>query len=143
MALHWHSKIQAWLPPGGHIAENEDPVEAVVREIAEETGMATKVVQITPPFELAYPKQVQPPLTIMVEDIHDPVVGYHQHVDMIYVCRPTGAVSPLPLGWRWVSQTELADGVSLVRDDGSAEPPPKDVRVIGLHALQIVSDSIR
>ena len=22
VALHWHPKVQAWLPPGGHIDEN-------------------------------------------------------------------------------------------------------------------------
>ena len=30
--LHWHSKVKAWLPPGGHIENNETPVEAVKRE---------------------------------------------------------------------------------------------------------------
>ena len=35
--LHWHKKVKAYLPPGGHIEENEDPVQAVLREIKEET----------------------------------------------------------------------------------------------------------
>ena len=39
VVLHWHHKVKAWLPPGGHINENEDPVEAVLREILEETGI--------------------------------------------------------------------------------------------------------
>ena len=42
VALHWHPKVKAWLPPGGHIEENEDPVQAVLRESAareEETGL--------------------------------------------------------------------------------------------------------
>lgn len=140
VALHWHREVQAWLPPGGHIAENEDPVQAVVREIEEETGIAARVVQAEPPFELDYPEQVQPPLTIMVEDIHDPVDGYHQHVDMIYVCRPAGPLVPLNDGWRWVSRDELASGASLEREDGHAEPPPEDVRVLGLHALKIAAN---
>ena len=25
LLLHWHPKVKAWLPPGGHIEENEDP----------------------------------------------------------------------------------------------------------------------
>ena len=25
--LHWHRKLKLWLPPGGHIEENEDPVQ--------------------------------------------------------------------------------------------------------------------
>ena len=28
--LHWHHRVQAWLPPGGHIEPNEDPVQAVL-----------------------------------------------------------------------------------------------------------------
>ncbi len=39
IALHWHPKVKAWLPPGGHIEPNEDPVQAVLREIEEETGL--------------------------------------------------------------------------------------------------------
>ena len=31
--LHWHAKVKAWLPPGGHIMNNEDPVQAVLREV--------------------------------------------------------------------------------------------------------------
>ncbi|OLS28438.1 MAG: RNA pyrophosphohydrolase [Candidatus Heimdallarchaeota archaeon LC_2] len=37
--LHWHKKIQTWLPPGGHIEQNENPEEAARREIQEETGI--------------------------------------------------------------------------------------------------------
>ena len=36
--LHWHPKIALWLPPGGHIDPDEDPVQAVLRETLEETG---------------------------------------------------------------------------------------------------------
>ena len=41
--LHWHSKVKAWLPPGGHIENNETPVEAVKRETFEETGIHIKL----------------------------------------------------------------------------------------------------
>lgn len=37
--LHWHAKLQTWLPPGGHIEENETPYEAAFREVEEETGI--------------------------------------------------------------------------------------------------------
>ena len=33
VALHWHQKLAMWLPAGGHIEANEDPVQAVLREI--------------------------------------------------------------------------------------------------------------
>ena len=37
--LHWHKRSQKWLPPGGHIEPDEDPVQAILREIREETGV--------------------------------------------------------------------------------------------------------
>ena len=42
--LHWHAKVKMWLPPGGHIEANEDPVQAVLREVEEETGVKAEVV---------------------------------------------------------------------------------------------------
>ena len=104
VALHWHPKVKAWLPPGGHIDENEDPVQAVLREIEEEAGLKAEIVSARPPLELDYPAQVEPPFTIMVEDIHDPVDGFHRHIDMIYMCpsgRPRGGLERrLALGQR-------------------------------------------
>ena len=139
VALHWHAKVRAWLPPGGHIARNEDPVQAVIREIREEAGLNTEVVSVDPPFDLDYPSQVTPPLTIMVEDIQDPIEGHHQHIDMIYVCRLVGPAGPLNDGWRWVSKEQLASGAPLERDDGHRVPPPEDVVVLALRAFDIVA----
>src|ERR1700728_4814961 len=34
-----HRRIGAWLPPGGHIEENELPHQAAIRETKEETGI--------------------------------------------------------------------------------------------------------
>ena len=136
--LHWHAKVKAWLPPGGHVMENEDPVQAVLREVEEETGVQTEVVPTSNlDITMDYPTQVQPPLTIMVEDIDDPVAGFHQHIDFIYVCRPLHQVTTIPDGWRWVTEEELASGVALERSGGSAEPPPEDVRLLGARAFQL------
>ena len=73
--LHWHLKVGALLPPGGHIEPNEDPVETVLREIKEETGLTVEVLSPQLPLDVAYPIQVSPPETIMVEDIQDPEAG--------------------------------------------------------------------
>ena len=140
VALHWHAKVKAWLPPGGHIQANEDPVQAVLREIEEETGLRTEVVHTGPRLEMSYPSQVPAPLTIMVEDIHDPEAGYHQHIDMIYVCRPVSPVETLNDGWRWVSRDDLSSAVPLRRVGGPDEPPPEDVLVLARHAFEIVAD---
>ena len=142
LALHWHPKVQAWLPPGGHIDENEDPVQAVLREIEEETGLRAEVVSNERPWELDYPSQVPAPFTIMVEDIPDPDQGPHQHIDMIYMCRPVGPVGPLNDGWLWVSKGQLADGIPLERGDRAPVPPPEDVRVLANHAFELVANAM-
>ena len=138
IALHWHPKVKAWLPPGGHIEPNEDPVQAVVREALEETGLDVEVVPTTPSLDLSYPEEVTPPFTIMIEDIHDPVEGFHKHIDMIYFCRPVGGPSELSGSWRWVSRETLEAGSPLTDDRGLSEPPPEDVRVLGVRAIDFV-----
>ena len=138
IALHGHSKVRAWLPPGGHIEPNEDPVQAVVREALEETGLEVEVVPTTPPLGLSYPEEVTSPFTIMIEDIHDPVEGFHNHIDMIYFCRPLGGSDDLADGWRWVSRDTLEAGAPLTDDRGLSEPPPEDVRVLGQQAIDFV-----
>ena len=139
VALHWHPKVQEWLPPGGHIEANEDPVQAVLREIQEECGVEAEVVGTAPVFGLDYPTQVLPPVTIMVEDIQDPVDGYHQHIDMIYFCRPIRLPPTLNDGWRWASSSQIASGVALERPDGERVPPPDDVRILAEHAFDMVA----
>ena len=138
VALHWHSKVKAWLPPGGHIEINEDPVQAVLREIREESGLEAVIVPTSPIIELDYPRQVLPPYTIEVEDIYDPVQGYHQHIDMIYICGITGSPS-LQNGWQWVSKQMIKSEASLRRPGGYQEPPPKDVRVLAMHAFDVIN----
>ena len=74
----------------------------------------------------------------MVEDIHDPVEGFHNHIDMIYFCRPLGGSDDLADGWQWVSRDTLEAGAPLTDDRGLSEPPPEDVRVLGQQAIDFV-----
>ena len=136
--LHWHQKVKAWLPPGGHVDENEDPVQAVLREIEEESGIIAEIVPTSPDLTLDYPTQVAPPFTIMVEDIDDPIQGFHQHIDMIYFCRPVSDAR-LHEGWLWVSRRAIEDSSPLKLGDASAVPPPEDVRVLAVHAFDTIS----
>lgn len=141
--LHWHPKVKMWLPPGGHIEPNEDPVQAVLREVEEETGVKAEVVPTGTRVELVYPEQVHAPFTIEIEDIDDPVQGWHQHIDMIYFCKPVGAGAPQTVsdGWLWVSKDELADGRALDTGNGVVVAPPEDVRVLAGYAFEVVGGS--
>ena len=136
--LHWHPKVKMWLPPGGHIEPNEDPVQAVLREVEEETGVQAEVVPTGTPIDLDYPEQVHAPFTIEIEDIDDPVQGWHQHIDMIYFCRPVRAPETVNDGWQWVSKEELASRRALQTRNGGSVPPPEDVRTLAAYAFDVV-----
>ena len=41
-----HRKLGVWLPPGGHVNELEDPFEAALRELIEETGFSNEEVEV-------------------------------------------------------------------------------------------------
>jgi 8-oxo-dGTP pyrophosphatase MutT (NUDIX family) len=139
-ALHWH-RIGLWLPPGGHIEPNEDPIEAVLREVEEETGVVAAIVPTTRPYPHELPGQLPAPVTIGVYDIDEPG-SPHQHIDFIYFTRPAADDAPvLPdssEGWRWVdAETLRTPGVVLHGPGGPAEVP-EDVRRLALDAIAAV-----
>ena len=74
----------------------------------------------------------------MVEDIQDPVDGYHQHIDMIYFCRLAGPAQPINEGWQWVDREQLASASPLVVGAGRPIPPPEDVRLLAARAFEVV-----
>ena len=137
LALHWHPKVKAWLPPGGHIEPNENPVQAVLREIKEESGLDVEIIPTGNKLDLEYPKSIMPPFTIMLEDIDDPVQGYHQHIDMIYFCKSIIRLPHMKKGWRWVNRSILLAGKSIECEDDIKTPPPKDVRNLAEKAFTL------
>lgn len=40
--LAFHKKLGKWMQPGGHIERDENPVEALIREVREETGLEVR-----------------------------------------------------------------------------------------------------
>ena len=139
--LHWHQRLQQWMPPGGHIEPDEDPVQAVLREIREETGAAAQVIPSAPALPFSNPGQIQPPYTILLEDIPDPDEP-HQHIDLIYFCRLEDG--PAAAGFRWVDEATLRANQPLdlpVRQAGLAAcgvavPIAEDVRLLAIKAIE-------
>lgn len=95
--LHFHQKLQRWLPPGGHIEPNELPDEAALREVMEETGVACRLTGGT---RMTYddpslPIQLVSPAGIQLEQIGPG----HQHIDLIYFATGAPAEPREQVGW--------------------------------------------
>lgn len=81
-----HNKLGLWLYPGGHIDPNEDPAQAALREVREETGVHATVVG-EPVFRHPAVLSHHTPWAIIEMTVPDPKIGVHQHIDLVYVCR--------------------------------------------------------
>jgi len=88
-----HKKLQKWLPPGGHLEDNELPSEGAIREAKEETGLDIALI----PQENIWIEghdnagSIERPYLCLLE--HIPQINSeaaHQHIDLIYVGRPCG-----------------------------------------------------
>jgi 8-oxo-dGTP pyrophosphatase MutT (NUDIX family) len=140
--LHWHRRLQQWMPPGGHIEPNEDPVQAVLREVHEETGLVAEVIRTNAPLPVPYPEQLPAPYAILVEDIPgpDPAAEGHKHIDMIYFCRAVDGATHETRNdptLRWVDASELRGNAVLdVVGCGISAAVPADVRVLALVAIE-------
>lgn len=102
--LHFHEKLNRWLPPGGHIEPNELPDEAAVREVLEETGVACELLRgSTLAFaNRALPLQLVTPAGIQLEQIGP----HHQHIDLIYYATGRPAAPRHQVGWFGLDELE-------------------------------------
>ena len=142
--LHWHRKLQLWLPPGGHVEPDEDPVQAVTREVLEETGFFADIVTPTQPLPFSNIPQLPIPLAIIVADVSE---GPHQHIDMSYALRPRAAAARIAPeadhGFIWVTKEQLRTNEHLsLASCGVDLPVAEDVRVLALIAIDLVAASM-
>lgn len=136
--LHWHQRLQQWMPPGGHIEPDEDPVQAVLREVREETGVEADVIPSVTELAFAYPGQVQPPYTILIEDSAESG-DTHQHIDLIYFCAIADGSAPDARinDFHWVDEADLRSNQPLdLAGCGVAVPIAEDVRLLALKAIE-------
>jgi 8-oxo-dGTP diphosphatase len=106
-----HNKLGQWLYPGGHIDPNEDPAQAALREVLEETGVRAEVVS-DPLFTHPAVTVHAPPYTILEMQVNDAKVGIHRHIDLVYVLRATACDLTVQLEEvreaQWVPVAEIA-----------------------------------
>jgi 8-oxo-dGTP diphosphatase len=112
MLLVHHNKIGQWLYPGGHIDPNEDPAQAALREIREETGIQVTVIG-EPAFTHPAVRSHPAPWAIIEMDVTDSRIGAHRHIDLVYVCRASGGDLTAQLeevsGAQWVPVADITD----------------------------------
>ena len=75
-----HKKLNKWLPIGGHIELDEDPEQALFREIEEECGLEVEIVAEKPDIKTEHRKFLLTPTYL---DIH-PIDNIHKHIGMTY-----------------------------------------------------------
>lgn len=138
--LLWHQKLQQWMPPGGHLLPDEDPVTGVQREVREETGLTVELLRLSPTFPSFEPQQLPAPYTILLEDITEQG-EVHQHIDLIYFSRSLDGknieLSPENSEPVWVTEEQLQrnDGLHLA-SRGEKVRLAEDVRALALEAIR-------
>src|ERR1700730_4316464 len=84
--LLYHAKFNKWLPPGGHVEENETPVTCAIREAYEETGLHIELIQDEHLWiDRPNARSCERPFLCLIENV--PAYGNspaHQHIDQIF-----------------------------------------------------------
>src|SRR3954451_2854561 len=79
LVIH-HRKLGKWLPLGGHIELDEDPEQALFREIREESGLEVDILSQKPAQQFEGKKFLYPPVYL---DVH-PITPTHHHIGLVY-----------------------------------------------------------
>ena len=134
--LHWHAKVKEWLPPGGHIELNEDPIETAIRETLEELGIEIQIADRKANlFKFDDVDSIPSPETILLEEVVDQTKGKHLHIDLIYYGKPIKDKFKIKKGWILVDKKSLLDRKEFLTPENNFKAPPQDVFLLGLDAI--------
>lgn len=110
--LRKHDKYKVWLDVGGHIELDEDPNQAVIREVKEEVGLDVTLVGKTRTFddadgeiELVAPRFLN----------RHRAGSQHEHIDLVYfVTSKDNVITPIEgheksMEIKWFTKEELLD----------------------------------
>lgn len=89
--LHFHHKLNVWLPFGGHVEQGETPSEAAIREAKEECGLDVELQSVENVWiEQPNAQSIPRPFLCLLENVPPyKEEKAHQHIDCIYLGRAT------------------------------------------------------
>lgn len=108
--LRRHEKYHMWLAPGGHVELDEDPVEAALREVREETGLEVELVGEEPMQFDDSERELMLPRFLNRHFVNDT----HEHISFVYFARSHSrelnpAEGEKRDGMHWFTKEELED----------------------------------
>jgi 8-oxo-dGTP pyrophosphatase MutT (NUDIX family) len=112
IGLIHHPRLHRWMPPGGHVEPDENPAEAGLREVAEETGRTAHLVNTHTDDLTSALAGV--PIPVWIAEQQVPAERRHPHphvhVDHLYLAT-TGnhpLATPAELTFAWFAADDLA-----------------------------------
>lgn len=118
--LLWHKRLSRWMPPGGHVDENETPEDAARRECKEETDLDVEIMgdesedlfQKNPDEG----RMLKKPIAMLLENIPESKERgepAHEHMDFLYLARPLNETQAKEMakdesdGLQWFTKEEV------------------------------------
>lgn len=117
--LLWHKRLSRWMPPGGHVDDDETPEDAAKRECKEETNLDVEIVgDVQDDLFANNPhegRMLKKPIAMLLENIPacpERNEAAHEHMDFLYIARPLNEdqaeeITEESDGMRWFTKEEI------------------------------------
>ena len=87
VCLHYHRKLKSWTQLGGHVELDEDPMQALERELLEEAGLKKDDFTIVETQARPHPRGIESlpiPFSLLIYKYGK---TKHKHIDLPYVIK--------------------------------------------------------